>query len=629
VKAPTTSTPFAKRSFYAGLAVLLALVATYTTAALADWAATPLGLAPQGEARAWLAVAESLHDDTATREPFFRAPAYPTLLAALRDAGIAKEDLADAARVVNGLAHVAATALVALLARRLWRKPGAALLAGALWGFYPPAIFAAAEPGPATLALLVWLGGAAAALGGLWMAPDWQGGRRTRRHFWAYPLVAGVAFALAGALYAPWWPAALAWPLVALLLGHDARGARLVSAGLGVAAVVLGVAVLQDLWGGSPQPLAGADLYRLTLASEVTQPWAAPLPMVEIEGQVAGPDLLEDEAQYVYQYETGQPAQGRAVLAGYWWRRAGIAATTWPLKTGLRTARKVYQFFHYANYGTGPDFARARAESAWLRFNPLGWPAVLALGGVGLALGWRRAAAQLAVGLAALASIGAILWYPTFDARAPVAAMLALLAGGCVAESWPSGVKARLGLGAVALGLLALTWLPRPRDPGALLTAWDARQRAQAWAALGHYDEALAELTRADAAGGASAAGQELAESWRFAGLLAKLPVLPPKDELESEILSNAEIALQSPAAQFRSGVCLWLLGKHEGALFYWRGLAGQDGDWAAEARAAIAASGEETPEEAQQRQAWSLGGEPPMKPELAPLFIYMRASGK
>jgi len=137
---------------------------------------------------------------------------------------------------------------------------------------------------------------------------------------------------------------------------------------------------------------------------------------------------------------------------------------------------------------------------------------------------------------------------------------------------WPRAQNARLGLGALAAVLLGFTWLPRPRNPAAALMALDARERAVAYAESGDYDAALQELAREDAANGPSASGKEMAEEWRFARVLKKLPTLPAKEELEAQMLSNAAAAMQSPAAQFRCGACLWLLGQHEGALFYWRG---------------------------------------------------------
>ena len=69
----------------------------------------------------------------------------------------------------------------------------------------------------------------------------------------------------------------------------------------------------------------------------------------------------------------------------------------------------------------------------------------------------------------------------------------------------------------------------------------------------------------------------------------------------------------------------MWLLGQHDGALFYWRGLAGEDGDWGEAAREAIAASGEETADEELRREAWELDGNSPLDSMLAPLLKYLR----
>lgn len=276
----STATPLAKdRTFWIGWAVLLLFTALYTGVVLAQWAKTPLGRRPQGEAAAWLADGESLYRGTLLREPFFRAPAYLAVLALERALGVSAADLADGARWLNGLAHLLATALIAGLARRLSGRARGGWFAGALWGFYPPAVFLAAEPRPETLALLLWLMGVAAALGMVWSAPRKLGNRVSWWQVWVFPAMAGVAFMLAGAFYAPLWPAALAWPWVALLVGRESRGIRLLAAALGVGSVILGLLGLQILWGGSPQPLAVADLYRLARATEVTLPWAAPLPL--------------------------------------------------------------------------------------------------------------------------------------------------------------------------------------------------------------------------------------------------------------------------------------------------------------------------------------------------------------
>lgn len=613
------------RAFWAGLAALLLLVGIYTALVLGSWALTPLGQHPQGEAGAWLAGAESLYQGTTPREPFFRAPAYLTVLALLREMGVSAPGLAGAARLLNGCAHLLSTALVAGIGWRFWRKRGA-LLATALWGFYPSAVFLAAQPGPETLALLAWLVGVAAGLGTVWHSPIWSGGHLSHRHAWAYPAVAGVAFVLAAALCVSYWPAALAWPVVAVFLGRDARGSRTVAAVLGIGVVAAALMLLQNIWGGSPQPLAGADLYRLARAVEISQPWAAPLPAVEFPSNQAAPDGLEQEALLAYEIQMEKPPTGLAVLNGYWWRKAAQSIAASPAHSVWRALCKTFQFFGTAEFSPGPDFARACAEVGWLRFNPLNWGILLALGFGGLALGWRSPAAGLALMLAALAAVGALLWYPTLEARAPVAALLALLSGGLVAQPWPQAHPKKITVFGLMLAAAVLVWYPRPRGPAAFLIARDSRERALASAALGDYDGAIRELTRANRATALTLSDRGLAADWRFSKLLKNLPALPPPTELEQQLLDNADLAGESSAAQFRSGVCLWLLGRGEGAVYFWENLANGNSVWGAAARTALAESGHETPAQAQRRAAWEIGGGPQPDPTLAPFFAKLRA---
>ena len=613
------------RAFWAGLAVLLVLVGIYTALVLGSWANTPLGQRPQGESAAWLAGAESLYQGTAAREPFFRAPAYLAVLALLREIGVPSPGLATAARVLNGFAHLLATALLVGIALRFWRGKGA-LLAGALWGFYPPAIFMAAQPSPATLALLAWLAGVTAALDTYWQSPHWSGGRLSRRHAWTGPALAGVAFVLAAALSATFWPTALAWPLVAVFLGREARGMRMLAAATGMGVISAGLMLMQEIWGGSWQPLAGADLYRLGRAQEIAQPWAAPLPAIEFDASQLQSEALEKEAALAYQIQIGQAPSGRAVLGGYWWREAVRAAVFSPTQTVWRIARKIFQFFAKDNLSAGPDYSRARSEIGWLKYNPLDWTVLMAFGVVGLALSWRAPAIGLTVLLAALADAGGILWYPTMEARAPVAVILALLAGAVIRQAWPKKGTQMVGFVLLILAALALSLSPRPNDPLAQLAASDSRERALASAALGDFAGALQELSRSGSVAKLSEFDRELATGWQFAELLKNLPALPARATLEEQMLNNSDLAAQSRAAQFRCGACLWLLGRGDGALFFWENLADGEDAWGAAARAALAESGRETPAQAQRRAAWEIGGGPRPNPVLAPFFAQLRA---
>ncbi len=622
---PPTFSETKARAFWAGLGVLLLLVALYTAGASGSWAGTSIGLRPQGEPAAWLAGADALFQGTAPREPFFRAPAYLALLALLREIGVPASGLANAARVLNGLAHGLTTALLVGMSLRLWRWKGA-LLAGALWGFYPPAVFMAAQPGPASVALLVWLAGVAAALDTVWQSPHWSGGRVTARHAWAGPAIAGVAFVLAAALSATYWLTAIAWPLLAIFLGRDVRGVRMLAAALGVGVLGTGLVMMQYIWGGSRQPLAGADLYLLARAQETAQPWAAPLPVAEFDAGDHGADLLESEASLAYQVQTGRAPVSRAVLDGFWWRAALDAAAVSPPLTALRLARKLYQFFGAANFSAGPDFARARDDVGWLKFNPLGWTILMVMGLAGLALGWRMPGAGLTMLLMVAAGAGALLWFPTMEARAPVALILALFAGALPAQFWPQRRGRMAGLVLLMSAAAVLCLLPRPHDLAGRLAARDGHERAMASAALGDFAGAIQELSQGDVVAGFTDFDRELAAGWRFAELLKNLPALPLRSTLEEQMLDNADLAAQSRAAQFRCGACLWLLGRGDGALFYWENLADGADTWGAAARTAMGDAGRESPAQRQRRTAWEIGGGPQPKAELAPFFARLRA---
>lgn len=611
------------RFFWACVAGLLLMTALSAGLAVSAWSNTPLGQRPQGEAVAYLAGAEKLYQGELSREPFFRAPAYLAILATMRNFGVSAAGLANAARILNAVAHVATTALVLGLALRFWRRKGA-LLASALWGFYPPAVFQVLQPTPATLALLAWLIGAAAALGTVWLSPIWQGGRMSRRHAWAYPFSAGVAFVLAAALYAPLWPTALAWPFMAIFLGRDMRVFRLASATLGVVAISAGLIGFQIIWGGSPQPLAGEDLYRLARSLDITQPWNAPLPTVEFSVGAPGTDYLEFEASLSYQYQAKQPEAGHAVMAGYWWRAAAHAAMYSPARSALRVARKTAQFFAAPNFSPGADFARGSDELKLLKYNPLNWGIFLILGLTGLALGWRAPAAGLAVLLAALVVVGGVIWYPTMETRAPVALLLAIFAGALPASPAPWWRRSRWLLLVAMLAAMGLAWWPRRNSPQDSLAARDSRERALAWAELGQFNEALNELSRPARILPLTFFEREMAAGWRFRALLIQLPALPPTSELEKQLLDNGDLASQSPSSQFRCGACLWLLGRPEGAVYYWENLSNDQSSWGAAARTALAASGYENPDQAQRRIAWEIGGSSLPDVALAPFFALL-----
>jgi hypothetical protein len=180
---------------------------------------------------------------------------------------------------------------------------------------------------------------------------------------------------------------------------------------------------------------------------------------------------------------------------------------------------------------------------------------------------------------------------------------------------------------ALMFNAAVLTWLPRINDPSAQIALRESRQRAVAWAALGNYPSAIAELERPGVTAQLSPIDHDWVAGWRFTLMLKKLPSVPPQTVLEQQLLENAELAQQSPSASFRAGVCLWQLGRIDGALYYWESLADAGDVWGADARQAIALSSRETPEQEQRRAAWEMGGSPHPDPQLAPFFALMRST--
>jgi tetratricopeptide (TPR) repeat protein len=297
-----------------------------------------------------------------------------------------------------------------------------------------------------------------------------------------------------------------------------------------------------------------------------------------------------------------------------------------PARSAWRVLGKAWQFFGVVESSAGPDYARAKNDNLYLMINPLGWAVFLALGLAGMALGWRSPGVHLTLGLAVLALAGGLVWYPSLESRAPVAALLALLSGGLVAQSRPFTPRRKVSVFGAVAAAAVLAWLPRPNIPAVQMAARDCRERALASAALGDYDGAIRELAQANNAKSLLPSDRELITGWRFSILLKNLPASPAPSDLEQQLLDNADLAAQSPAAQFRSGVCLWLLGRYAGAIYFWDDLANSNSMWGAAARAALANSGRETPAQAQRRRAWEIGGGPRPDPALAPLFARLHA---
>lgn len=128
------------------IAILLTAVCIYGFFYLDWYWSTPLGMTPVLDGAENIALAEMIYRGTLPAEPFYRAMLYPFMLALLRFAGVGSDVMMLAAGVLGMLFHVLTTLLVARTAFILWKTETACLLGGLLYGFYPVAIYFAAEP---------------------------------------------------------------------------------------------------------------------------------------------------------------------------------------------------------------------------------------------------------------------------------------------------------------------------------------------------------------------------------------------------------------------------------------------------------------------------------------------------
>lgn len=135
------------------LAILLVSVLFYGFFYMNWYWSTPLGMTPVLDGAENMALAEKIYQGTLPSEPFYRAMLYPLMLAFLRFVGFESDLMMSAAGLMGLFFHVLTTLLVARIALILWKSESASILGGALYGFYPLAVYFAAEPLDITAAI--------------------------------------------------------------------------------------------------------------------------------------------------------------------------------------------------------------------------------------------------------------------------------------------------------------------------------------------------------------------------------------------------------------------------------------------------------------------------------------------
>lgn len=545
-------------AFHLRLAVF-AMVAIYTVGFLLWYSATSLGLAPMLDGREQLELATRIASGHLPHEPFYRAPLYPALVACLIKAGVGAQHLPFAARLLNGGLHLLSTALVWLLAARVWRSSRSAALAALLFGMNPVVLHFVADPLDLTLAIALMLGGLLAALRAL--EPG-----ATRRA----DLGAAAALLSAAMLARPQLVALL--PMLLLCVVARAETRRLlpwavlpmlvVTGSMGAANLKLGGEFLVLPWQGA---------YNLWAANGPDANGRYFVQRERIAVYTEGSNPARIESERLYRREQPGAPDDYASMSRYWQRRtlSYVLAEPWQWLR-LVASKSWYLLNDFEQYDI-KTYQFHKALSPWLRWNPLGWSWLLAAAAAALVMHARNRSAQLLAGFALCYAGGLLLSYVSARFRLPLVPLLAVLGGGVVASTTRPAVLRGAG---VALLVWLLARLPMPPGEAERTVLQDYLLSARAAAVLGFDAEALSNARQALARAPRDEAARELVCVVSFNGWLRE-----GRYELPGPLAECEDAAAVSASAQRVLGVLLWRRGRAAEAQALWRALVARQGD--------------------------------------------------
>lgn len=585
------------------LALLLVASGIYYLGFALWYSGTALGLSPALDGKEMLQLARAIAAGELGSEPFYRAPLYPALLAPLAGLGLADAELALAARLLNGLAHLLATALVFRLAQRLWKTVPAGLIAGGLWAFHPVAFHFAVDPldtalGIGLLLLALW-----SALRTLDAFFDGEPGI-LRRAAWT-----GLWLGLAVVARPHALPVAVVWPVALLAVvwarSRDWRKAwwpSLASTG-GLALPLLLLGAVNVAVSGTFALLPSQGAFNLYAANREGAHGRYHVQQVAMWGLPEHQNPTRYEAGVLYDREPEHDPQATvAERNAYWrqrfWERVGDDPMGW---IGQLLGKAVALLHPYEQYNN-KTYALHRERSPWLRWNPLGWAPIALLAVPGVVLAQRRREGVWLLGTGLAYAGGVLLFYVSARFRLPLVPLLCVAAGWWAAphvptacghlarslgHSWRRGQKPCLALsdedpirrrcfeffGVVALvNLLLLVWLAASYDQDET-AAQDYLLMAQASAELGRDDDALGLANAALALEPQLDAALELRVVAQFNFWLTAITKAgpAPSDSLihEQRSLLNelAARGYEQANLRFIDAVYAYRLGHHEAAL--------------------------------------------------------------
>lgn len=541
---------------------LAGLCLIYAAGHLAWYSTTPLGLHPVLDGREMLELASAIARGELGPEPFFRAPLYPGLLAVLLWLGVPEALLPEAARVLNLALHLVATLAMHDLVLRVAGHRLAAGVAAAVYALYPVSLHFAGDPLDTTAAM------ALAAIATRFAVVHLQSRS------------AGSAAAAAGfmALASIARPHYL--PVLLLICGGylvlAARRERLLRAVpsallvfAAAAAPLLAVGVWNLEFSGQFRILPWQSGHNLWAGNGLaangrffTQTWTDP----SGEAQGNGARL---ESVALFRQATGSSGPlDVAELDRFWRRKALDEIASDPARWLALMLQKLRFLLNDHEQYNNKTYWLHKAQSPWLRWNPLGWGVIFTLAAGGCVLALREAPARALVLMALAYAAGVLLYFVSDRFRLPLILWLIPL-GAALFVRWRHAAAAQRAVAVAAmLVAAALAYHPLPEGMREETLAEDWLLLAEAHNNAGRHDQAeqwaLRALERQPGRPTALALWCAARHGQWAAGLGADTG---PVDELALSLQACAAAGAQHFASRYRLGYLLAAACRHDEAL--------------------------------------------------------------
>ncbi len=431
------------------LAIPALVALAYSLGHLGWYEATPLGQVPVLDERENLDLAEAIHAGALAPVPFYRAPGYALVLAAIRLLGVGQSGLFPAALLLGVVLHAANAALVVRVAGR-WFGSLSGLCAGILYALDPVLVHFATQALDNTLALTLFIGGLD------FLAQAYSRPERTAAWGWA-----GILWALATLVRPNFLFVWAVVPILALALPMPEK-ARDRAVATALASLFLFAA--QATWQWKVSGVAGfmpwQGSYNLWSANRPGANGRYFTQQVVLPPELAGVNPARAESAVLYQVEAQRPADDIPAMNAFWRGKFVAEVAGHPLRWGSLMARKAYALLDNFEQYNNKTYVFHKERSPWLRWNPLCWGLLLVLAVAGAArLAAESPRAAWAVGwVTAACTFSVILFYVSDRFRLPLVAIVAVLAGGALGSPlfWKSWTRRRRALLGAGMALTAL-----------------------------------------------------------------------------------------------------------------------------------------------------------------------------